>query len=76
MEIARKLLVVYYKNNQVIRKLAKYGHLDYVSKRLKYAYIYVDAKDIKPAMNALKQIHGVTRVEESLVEMETYNFSL
>jgi uncharacterized protein YlbG (UPF0298 family) len=76
MEIARKLLVVYYNHYHVIKKLEKHGHLIYSSKKLKYAYVYINAKDLKLVMNNINNIKGVTKVEESLMDMSEYNFTL
>lgn len=76
MEISRKLLVVYYNNPQAIKKLEKHGNLIYHSNKLKYAYLYIDAKEVKSATNNIKNIKGVYKVEESLLEMEEYNFTL
>jgi uncharacterized protein YlbG (UPF0298 family) len=75
MEVARKLLVVYYNHQHVVKKLEKHGHLIYSSNKLKYAYIYIDAKDLKMSFNNIKHIKGVLKVEESLTDMSEFNFS-
>ncbi|HEY8436449.1 MAG TPA: DUF2129 domain-containing protein [Haloplasmataceae bacterium] len=76
MEIARKLLIVYFNRKHVVPRLKKYGNLIYVSRRQKYAYLYIDAKDLDKTMNAIKRLQGVKQVEESLVDLEAFNFSL
>lgn len=76
VKVSRRLLIVYYNHPQVVKKLEKHGHLIYTSKRMKYAYLYVNANDCKLAMNNLKNIRGVMKVEESLVDMSEFDFSL
>lgn len=76
MKIARKLLIIYFKKRNVIPRLKKFGNLIYVSKRQRYAYLYINADKLERTMDAIKRIPGVMKVEESLVEMEAYNFSL
>jgi len=76
MEVARKLLIIYFNNVQCLKKVANFGNLIYHSKKLNYAYLYVDEKKIKASMENIKQIQGVQKVEISLTEMEEYSFKI
>lgn len=76
MEVARKLLVVYYNNYNCLKKVANYGNLVYYSKKLKYAYLYVDEKKLKSTIENLKHINSVNKVEVSLNEIEDFSFKL
>ncbi len=76
MEVARKLIIVYYNNKYCLKKIASFGNLIYHSNKLRYAYIYVDEKKTRTVMESLRQIHGVTNVEISLAEMSDFTFKL
>jgi uncharacterized protein YlbG (UPF0298 family) len=76
MDIARKLLVVYYHNKNCLKKISNFGNLIYHSTKLNYAYIYVDEKSVSNAIEGIKKVHGVNKVEQSLIEMSEYNFKL
>ncbi|HEY8364512.1 MAG TPA: DUF2129 domain-containing protein [Haloplasmataceae bacterium] len=76
MEVSRKLIIVYYNNQQCLRKIAQYGNLIYHSNKLHYAYLYVDEKNAKAIMESIKKINGVTKVEFSLTEMSDFTFIL
>jgi uncharacterized protein YlbG (UPF0298 family) len=76
MEIGRKCLVIYYNSHHCLKKIENLGNLIYHSKKLRYAYLYVDEKQVNKSMEAIKKIHGVNKVELSLVEMEEFNFTL
>ena len=76
MEISRKLLIIYYNNHNCLKKVAKFGNLIYHSNKLRYAYLYVDEKATKYSMENIKKIHGVTKVELSLTDMDEFKFSI
>ncbi|MDF2699534.1 MAG: hypothetical protein K0Q49_1090 [Haloplasmataceae bacterium] len=76
MEVARKLLIIYYNNPNCLKKVSILGNLIYQSKKLCYAYLYVDEKNAKSIIENIKQINGVTKVEVSLTEVEEYAFKI
>ncbi len=76
MEISRKLLIVYYNNQNCLKKISGFGNLIYRSTKLRYAYLYVDDKNVKTTMENIKKINGVTKVELSLTEMNDFTFNL
>lgn len=76
MEVSRKLIIVYYNNQNCLKKISSFGNLIYHSNKLRYAYLYVDDKNVKTIMENIRQIHGVTNVEISLSEMSDFTFSL
>lgn len=66
MEIqSRTSLVVYVSSLRQVRQLKRYGHLEYVSKRMRYAIIYVNEDQAKETIGRLKQLHFVKRIIES-----------
>ncbi|MBW1605444.1 YlbG family protein [Lactobacillus sp. Sy-1] len=63
-------LIVYVHSVKQTRFLKKYGILDYVSKRMHYAVLYVDADDAEKIVTLLKKQKIVRTVEKSpLVEL-------
>lgn len=62
---SRTSLVVYVSSLRQVRQLKRYGHLEYVSKRMRYAIIYVNEEDAKETIGRLKQLRFVKRIIES-----------
>ncbi|WP_203649023.1 YlbG family protein [Secundilactobacillus yichangensis] len=62
---SRTSLVVYVSSLRQVRQLKRYGHLEYVSKRMRYAIIYVNEEDAKETISRLKQLRFVKRIIES-----------
>lgn len=66
MEIQKRTdLVVYVASLRQVRQLKRFGHLAYVSKRMRYAVLYVDAEQATDITVKLKQLRYVKRVIES-----------
>lgn len=65
-------LIVWLHQLKQARLLRKYGHVHYVSKRMKYAVLYCDAEKIEPIMTELVNLRAVKRVDKSyLQELKT-----
>jgi len=62
---SRTNLVVYVSSLRQVRQLKRYGHLEYVSKRMRYAIIYVNEDEAKETIGRLKQLRFVKRIIES-----------
>lgn len=66
MEIqSRTSLVVYVASLRQVRQLKRFGHLEYVSKRMRYAVLYVNQDDVKDTISRLRQLRFVKRIIES-----------
>ncbi|MCP8616629.1 YlbG family protein [Salirhabdus salicampi] len=61
----RQGLVVRLKNMKHLRKIRRYGHVIYASKKLKYVVLYVDQDEIDDVCESLQQIPFVAKVEKS-----------
>lgn len=48
-----------------VKILRKYGHLMYVSKKLKYAVVYCDMPQLEDTVAKLERLHFVKKVEPS-----------
>lgn len=49
-----------------IKQLKKFGNIHYISKRLKYIYLYVAKDEAESVMERLSTFHFVRKVEQSL----------
>ncbi|UFJ42953.1 YlbG family protein [Brevibacillus humidisoli] len=58
-------LAVWIKNVRAAKNLRKFGTIHYVSKRLNYVSMYVDAEKIDETIRVMERLNFVTRVERS-----------
>ncbi|ANZ61807.1 hypothetical protein AYR62_04660 [Secundilactobacillus paracollinoides] len=58
----REDLVVYVSNLRQVRQLKRYGHVAYVSKRMRYAVIYVNTDQVSDVTAQLKELRFVKRI--------------
>ncbi|MBB6455004.1 uncharacterized protein YlbG (UPF0298 family) [Salirhabdus euzebyi] len=61
----RQGLVIWLRNMKNVRKLRKYGHMIYASKKQKYILIYVNQDEIEDYMKTIEELPFVTKVEPS-----------
>ncbi|HEX6594822.1 MAG TPA: DUF2129 domain-containing protein [Bacillota bacterium] len=65
MRVKRQGLIVGFQHLKKMRKIKRLGHLVYVSKRMKYAILYVDQSDVERVENQLNNYPFVTKVIRS-----------
>lgn len=58
-------LAVWIKNPRVAKNLRRFGSIHFVSKRLNYVSMYVEASEIEETIKMLEKLHFVTKVERS-----------
>lgn len=58
-------LVIWLYTPKYINKLKQYGLLHYVSRKLKYAVLYVDDDEVENIQEKLKNLHFVRSIEIS-----------
>ncbi|MBM6954247.1 YlbG family protein [Limosilactobacillus coleohominis] len=61
----RQGLIVYINNFHVLRRLRRYGHIVYVSKRMRYVVLYVNRSLVEELKKKLEKLHSVTSVKPS-----------
>ncbi|MCL1948434.1 MAG: YlbG family protein [Turicibacter sp.] len=59
----RLQLIVYTRKTGVQQKLSQMGNVIYISKRMNYVCLYIDAKMKDKTINRIKSLHGVSRIE-------------
>lgn len=65
MRVKRQGLVVWFQNKRNIRQLKRFGHLLYVSMRMRYAIIYVNQTEIEEVVKKLQKLSFVSKIEQS-----------
>ncbi len=65
MEPKRVGLLVWIKHMRDAHRLERFGHVIYVSKRMKYAHLYVDEVNVQKVSSDLRKQPWVVRVEPS-----------
>jgi uncharacterized protein YlbG (UPF0298 family) len=58
-------LAVWVKNTKTARQLRRYGNVHYVSRRLNYVIVYVNADEVNEIMAKIGRLDFVTRVDRS-----------
>lgn len=58
-------LAVWVKNTKAARQLRRYGNVHYVSRRLNYVIVYVNADEVDEIMARIQRLDFVTRIERS-----------
>ena len=62
----RQALVVCLYTLKPLKQLKRFGNIHYISKRLKYIYLYVNKDEVESVMERLSNFHFVRKVEPSL----------
>ncbi|WP_027963083.1 YlbG family protein [Halalkalibacillus halophilus] len=65
MFVERQGIVVWFKHMKHLRKLRRYGHVIFASKRLKYAIIYMNRDEVEDKIEMIQNLHFVKKVERS-----------
>ncbi|GIO22319.1 YlbG family protein [Oceanobacillus sp. J11TS1] len=65
MMVERQGIVVWFQHMKNVRQLKKHGHLIHVSKKHRYAIIYVNRDDMDAMEKKFNQFSFVSKVERS-----------
>ncbi|WP_312108845.1 YlbG family protein [Brevibacillus reuszeri] len=58
-------VAVWVKNTRAAKNLRKFGTIHYISKRLNYVSMYVDANQLDETIRVMEKLHFVTKIERS-----------
>lgn len=61
----RQGLIVWFQHRKNIRTIKKYGHLIYVSKKMRFAVIYVNQDEIEAIESEIVKLPFVKKVQQS-----------
>ena len=73
--IQRQALIVWLYTTKQLKQLKKYGNVHYVSRRMKYALIYVNDHEADVLAEALEKLHFVRSVDQSRLGDIDFDFS-
>lgn len=62
---SRTSLIVYVSSLRQVRQLKRFGHVEYVSKKMRYAVIYMNEEAVDETISRLKQLKFVRRIVRS-----------
>lgn len=65
MQINRQGIIVWFQHRKNIRNIRRYGHLIYVSKKMRYAVLYVDQVDLENIVEDISTLPFVSKVDIS-----------
>ena len=59
----RLQVIVYTRKTGVQQKLAQMGNVIYISPKMNYVCLYINAEQKEKTLNRIKSLHGVSRVD-------------
>lgn len=65
MQIKRQGIIVWFQHRKNIRHIKRYGNLLYVSKKLRYAVLYVNQEEIEKIMNTMLKLPFISKIDVS-----------
>lgn len=65
MQINRQGIIVWFQHRKNIRHIRRFGHLVYVSKRMRYAVLYVDQAELDSVIEDISKLSYVSKVDVS-----------
>ncbi len=65
MRVKRQGIIVWFQHKRNIKQIKRFGHLIYVSKRMRYAVIYVNQDEIEDVEQAMSKLSYILKVERS-----------
>lgn len=63
-QVERRAIIVWLYTLKPIKQLKRFGNIQYISKRLKYIYLYVN-EEVESVMDKVSKFHFVRKVEVS-----------
>lgn len=72
---SRKSLIVYVYSTKQVRQLKKYGLIHYVSQKMHYVVLYVNAENYEWIKDRLKSLRLVKKIEETPYEELSNEFA-
>ena len=63
MNQKRIQLIVYTRRTSIQQKMAQYGHVVYISKKMNYVCLYINEAQKDSILGRIKKLHGVQKVD-------------
>lgn len=65
MQIQRQGIIVWFQHRKNIKQIRRFGNLIYVSKKMRYAVLYVDQEEIDTVIEKMNNLSFISKVEVS-----------
>jgi len=65
MRIKRQGMIVWFQHRKNVKHIKRFGHLIYVSKKLRYAVLYTNQSEVASVEEKLLKLTFITKVERS-----------
>ncbi|HLQ84162.1 MAG TPA: DUF2129 domain-containing protein [Pseudogracilibacillus sp.] len=65
MRTKRQGLIVWFQHKRNIKQIKRFGHLIYVSKKMRYAVIYVNQDELEEIEEAMLKLSYIIKVDRS-----------
>ena len=65
MRTKRQGLIVWFQHKRNIKQIKRFGHLIYVSKKMRYAVIYVNQEELEEIEEAILKLSYIIKVDRS-----------
>lgn len=65
MRVKRQGLIVWFQHKRNIKQIKRFGHLIYVSKKMRYAVIYVDQDAVEEIEQSMSKLSYIIKVDRS-----------
>lgn len=63
--IDRQGIVVFLNNMRTAKSLRKYGHVHYISRKMKYVVLYCNQEEVESVVRKIEQLPTVRKVQPS-----------
>ena len=61
-QVERRAIIVWLYTLNPIKQLKRFGNIQYISKRLKYIYLYDNEEEVESVMDKVSKFHFVRKV--------------
>jgi len=65
MRIKRQGIIVWFQHRKNIKHIKRHGNLLYVSKKMRYAVLYVNRDEVEVVVNTLLKLPFITKIDLS-----------
>lgn len=65
MQIKRQGIIVWFQHRKNIKQIRRFGNLVYVSKRMRYAVLYVDQDEVDSIIEKMNKLSFISKVDIS-----------
>lgn len=65
MQINRQGIIVWFQHRKNIKQIRRFGNLIYVSKRMRYAVLYVDQEEVEATIENMSKLSFISKIDLS-----------